>query len=67
MRVQAEEQEANLTKQEDEVHGKQRELDALKEEEKQLMDDIKQSEKEIANFETKLTAATEINSEVNPW
>ena len=64
LRTQAEEQEANLLAQEEEVHGKQRELDALKDEEKQLMEDIKASEKEINKFEHDLQIASEINSEV---
>ena len=65
LRTQANEQEANLLAQEEEVHGKQRELDALKEEEKQLMDDIKASEKEIEKFEHDLEVALELNSEVS--
>ena len=64
LRTQAEDQEKNLLEQEEEVHGKQRELDALKEEEKQLLEDIKASEKEILKFEHDLQVATEINSEV---
>ena len=64
LRTQAEDQEANLLAQEEEVHGKQRELDALKDEEKQLMEDIKASEKEINKFEHDLQIASEINSEV---
>ncbi len=64
LRKQAEEQEANLLTQEEEVHGKQRELDALKEEEKKLMEDIKASEKEIQKLSRDLETATEINSEV---
>ena len=65
LRTQANDQEANLLAQEEEVHGKQRELDALKEEEKQLMDDIKASEKEIEKFEHDLEVALELNSEVS--
>ena len=67
LRTQANDQEANLLAQEEEVHGKQRELDALKEEEKQLMDDIKASEKEIEKFDHDLQVALELNSEVSFW
>ena len=67
MRTQADDQEKNLLEQEEEVHGKQRELDALKEEEKQLLEDIKASEKEILKFEHDLQVATEINSEVKRY
>ena len=65
LRKQAEDQEATLLAQEEEVHGKQRELDALKEEEKKLLEDIKNSEKEIQKLSHDLEVATEINSEVN--
>ena len=65
MRKQAEDQEATLLAQEEEVHGKQRELDALKEEEKKLLEDIKNSEKEIQKLSHDLEVATEINSEVS--
>ena len=64
LRKQAEDQEATLLAQEEEVHGKQRELDALKEEEKKLLEDIKNSEKEIQKLSHDLEVATEINSEV---
>ena len=67
LRTQADDQEKNLLEQEEEVHGKQRELDALKEEEKQLLEDIKASEKEILKFEHDLQVATEINSEVKRY
>ena len=65
LRKQAEDQEATLLAQEEEVHGKQRELDALKEEEKKLLEDIKNSEKEIQKLSHDLEVATEINSEVS--
>ena len=64
LRKQAEDQEATLLAQEDEVHGKQRELDALKEEEKKLMEEIKASEKEIQKLSHDLEISSEINSEV---
>ena len=64
MRKQAEDQEASLLAQEEEVHGKQRELDALKEEEKKLLEEIKASEKEIQKLSHDLEVSSEINSEV---
>ena len=65
LRKQAEDQEATLLAQEEEVHGKQRELDALKEEEKKLMEEIKASEKEIHKLSHDLEIASEINAEVS--
>ena len=50
--------------QEEEVHGKQRELDALKEEEKKLLEEIKASEKEIQKLSHDLEVSSEINTEV---
>ena len=64
LRTQAEEQEATLLAQEEEVHGKQRELDNLKAEETQLLEDIKQSEKEIGRLEYDLNIAQELVVEV---
>ena len=64
LRKQAEDQEASLLAQEEEVHGKQRELDALKEEEKKLLEEIKASEKEIQKLSHDLEVSSEINSEV---
>ena len=65
LRTQAEEQEATLLAQEEEVHGKQRELDSLKAEETQLLEDIKQSEKEIGRLEYDLNIAQELVAEVS--
>ena len=65
LRTQAEEQEATLLAQEEEVHGKQRELDSLKAEETQLLEDIKQSEKEISRLEYDLNIAQELVAEVS--
>lgn len=65
MRTQAEEQEATLLAQEEEVHGKQRELERLKAEETQLIQDIKHSEKEIERLEHDLNVAEDIKTEVN--
>ena len=50
--------------QEEEVHGKQKELDALKEEEKKLLEEIKASEKEIQKLSHDLDVSSEINTEV---
>ena len=47
MRGQAEEQEASLKAQEEEVHSKKRELEVLIEEEQKLNSDIKKSQREI--------------------
>ena len=65
LRTQAEEQEATLLAQEEEVHGKQRELDSLKAEETQLLEAIKQSEKEIGRLEYDLNIAQELVAEVS--
>ena len=65
LRKQADEQEVSLLTQEEEVHGKQRELDALKEEEKKLLEEIKASEKEIQKLSHDLDVSSEINSEVH--
>lgn len=64
LRTQAQEQESTLLAQEEEVHGKQRELNNLKDEEKKLLEEIKQSEKEISKLSHDLGLAEEINSEV---
>ena len=64
LRKQAEDQEASLLAQEEEVHGKQKELDALKEEEKKLLEEIKASEKEIQKLSHDLDVSSEINTEV---
>ena len=50
--------------QEEEVHGKQKELDRLKEEEKTLLEDIKKSEKEIERLEQDLGIASDLAEEV---
>ena len=63
LRKQAEDQEASLLAQEEEVHGKQKELDALKEEEKKLLEEIKASEKEIQKLSHDLDVSSEINTE----
>ena len=65
LRTQAEEQGATSIAQEEEVHGKQRELDSLKAEETQLLEDIKQSEKEISRLEYDLNIAQELVAEVS--
>ena len=62
---QADEQEATLLAQEEEVHGKQKELDRLKEEEKTLLEDIKKSEKEIERLELDLIVVHELAEEVS--
>ena len=54
-----------LIKQEEEVHGKQRELDRLKDEEKELMTDIKKSEREIQRIEDDLKVVQELEEEVS--
>ena len=64
MRTQADEQEATLLAQEEEVHGKQRELERLKSEETELIQNIKNSEKEIERLEHDLNIAEELTSEV---
>ena len=65
LRTQAEEQESNLLAQEEEVHGKQRELDRLKAEETQLIQDIKHSEKEIERLEHDLNVAEDLKTVVS--
>ena len=65
LRSQADEQEATLLAQEEEVHGKQKELDRLKEEEKTLLEDIKKSEKEIERLELDLIVVHELAEEVS--
>ena len=50
--------------QEEEVHGKQKELDRLKTEETELQQDIKNSEKEIDRLEHDLNLAEELKLEV---
>ena len=60
----ADEQEATLVAQEEEVHGKKRELDALKEEDKQLLDDIKKTEQELERLEHNLDTAQCLRREV---
>ena len=64
LRSQADEQEASLLAQEEEVHGKQKELDRLKTEETELLQDIKNSEKEIDRLEHDLNLAEELKLEV---
>ena len=64
LRSQADEQEASLLAQEEEVHGKQKELDRLKAEETELLQDIKNSEKEIDRLEHDLNLAEELKLEV---
>ena len=54
-----------MLKQEEEVHGKQRELDRLKDEEKELMTDIKKSEREIQRIEDDLKIVQELEEEVS--
>merc|ERR1712018_841233 len=63
LRTQADEQEASLLAQEEEVHGKQRELDRLKAEETELIQNIKLSEKEIERLEHDLNLAEELKLE----
>ena len=46
------------------MHGKQRELDRLKDEEKELMTDIKKSEREIQRIEDDLKIVQELEEEV---
>ena len=53
-----------MLEQEEEVHGKQRELDRLKDEEKELMTDIKKSEREIQRIEDDLKIVQELEEEV---
>merc|ERR1719295_1676199 len=65
LRSQADEQEATLLAQEEEVHGKQRELDRLREEEKTLLEDIKKSEKEIQRLEQDLSLTSELAEEAS--
>lgn len=64
IRTQADEQEATLLAQEEEVHGKQRELETLKAEETELLQNIKNSEKEIERLEHDLNIAEELKLEV---
>ena len=47
------------------MHGKQRELDRLKDEEKELMTDIKKSEREIQRIEDDLKVVQELEEEVS--
>ena len=47
------------------MHGKQRELDRLKEEEKELTRDIKKSEREIQRIEDDLKVVQELEEEVS--
>ena len=54
-----------MPKQEEEVHGKQRELDRLKDEEKELTTDIKKSEREIQRIEDDLKVVQELEEEVS--
>ena len=54
-----------MLKQEEEVHGKQRELDRLKDEEKELTTDIKKSEREIQRIEDDLKVVQELEEEVS--
>ena len=53
-----------MLKQEEEVHGKQRELDRLKDEEKELMTDMKKSEREIQRIEDDLRVVQDLEAEV---
>ena len=48
-----------------EIYGKQRELDALKEEVKKLLEEIKASEKEIQKLSHDLEVSSEINSDIS--
>merc|ERR1711981_864601 len=64
LRTQADEQEATLLAQEEEVHGKQRELERLKSEETELLQNIKNSEKEIERLEHDLSITGELTTEV---
>jgi hypothetical protein len=64
LKTQADEQEATLVAQEEEVHGKQRELDELKVEEKELMTNIKKTQREILHLEEDLKIVEELEEEV---
>ena len=64
LRQQADDQEATLVAQEEEVQGKKRELEELKDEEKSLLEEIKRSEKELLKLEQNLNLAQELRREV---
>ena len=64
MRQQADDQEATLVSQEEEVQGKKRALEELKDEEKSLLEEIKRSEKELLKLEQNLNLAQELRREV---
>ena len=64
LRGQAEEQEANLKAQEEEVHSKKRELDVLIEEEARLNSDIKKSQREMENLVKSLSDVEKLLEEV---
>jgi hypothetical protein len=50
--------------QEEEVEGKKRELEELKDEEKTLLEEIKKTEKELIKLEQNLNLAQELRREV---
>ena len=64
LRTQADEQEKTLLEQEEEVHGKKRAYEKLKDEEKEMRTDIKGTEKEIQRLEEELKLIDELNEEV---
>ena len=53
-----------MVQQEEEVHGKKREYEKLKTEEKELQADIKTTELEIQRLEDDLRIASELEEEV---
>ena len=64
LRTQADEQEKTLLAQEEEVHGKKRAYEKLKEEEKEMRTDIRDTEKEIQRLADELKLIEELNEEV---
>ena len=50
--------------QEEDVQGKKRELEDLKDEEKTLLEDIKKTEKELTKLQQNLNLAQELRREV---
>jgi phenylpropionate dioxygenase-like ring-hydroxylating dioxygenase large terminal subunit len=54
-----------LVAQEEEVHGKKRAYEKLKEEEKEIQADIKKTELEIQRLEEDLRIGEELEEEVN--
>lgn len=64
LRKQSDEQEETLVQKEEEVHGKKRAYERLKEEERELLAEIRNTELEIQRLEEDLKLADELEEEV---